>query len=155
MREKNMATRAWYCAVIAVTVLFGCQTYRPGEGGERRIPSLANLKKQECHSASCPVDVDVSCVAGVCGAVTDPKVLLINGGHDNQIVMFTLNAPDGFDFPQDGVSFASGFECELQSSQKFKCTDRHYAKGVFTYTVNVRSVTTGNILVADPWIVNN
>lgn len=149
-----MTRRGWYC--VAVAVLFGCQAYRPDEGGERKIPPLASLQKQECHSASCQVDVDVGCAAGVCSAVTDPKVLLINGGHDNQIIMWTLNAPAGFDFPDDGVSFASaGFVCVKESSQKFKCTNPNYANGVFTYTVKVRNIGTGNMLVADPWIVNN
>jgi hypothetical protein len=157
IREKNMTRRGWYCAVVAVAVLFGCQAYRPDEGGERKIPSLASLQKQECHNTgTCQVDVDVGCVAGLCSAVVDPKVLLINGGQSNQVVMWTLNAPAGFDFPDDGVSFASvGFDCVKESPQKFKCTNPSYTKGVFVYTVKVRNSATGNLLIADPWIVNN
>jgi hypothetical protein len=157
IREKNMTRRGWYGAVAAVAVLFGCQAYRPDEGSERKIPSLASLLKQECHdNATCQVDVDVDCPGGVCTAVVDPKVLLINGARPGQAVMFTLNAPDGFDFPAHAISFTpAGFDCMPQSSHKYKCTNANNVKGVFTYTVNVSNTGNGSTLVADPWVVNH
>ena len=149
-----MTRRGSYSAVVAVAVLFGCQAYRPDGGGERTIPSLASLKKQECHeNGTCKVDVDVDCPNGACTAVVDPKVLLIN--NTPPIVMFTLNAPAGFEFRDNAISFTAGFDCVRQSAQKYKCTNGTDAKGVFTYTVTVTNTANGSTLVADPWVVNH
>jgi hypothetical protein len=155
IREKNMTRRGSYSAVVAVAVLFGCQVYRPDEGGERKIPPLASLLKQECHgNGTCKVDVDVDCPGGACTAVVDPKVLLINGAPP--IVMFTLNAPGAFEFPANAISFTpADFDCVKQSSQKYKCTNANDVKGVFTYTVKVSNTGNGSTLVADPWVVNH
>ena len=141
-------------AVVASVLLLGCAgVERDGGGGDAGHRANQN---QECHSASCKVDVDVTCNDGSCTGTVDPKVLLINHGHDNQIIMWMLNTA-GFEFPADGVSFEKpDWACDKQSKQKFKCTNAHYRKDVFVYTVTVTNVAhPADVVPVDPWIVNN
>lgn len=149
-----MSRRALCSALIASAMLLGCASVQRdgGAGNEVHRGHLTG----ECHSASCKVDVDVNCVGTQCAGVVDPKVLAIDHGQDNQIIMWTLNTA-GFEFPIDGVSFEKpNWKCERQDAQKFKCTDAHYVKDAFRYTVKVTNVAhPGDIVPVDPWIVNN
>ena len=150
-----MSIRALGSAVVVSAFLLGCTTMdHQGGGGSR----FAHPSNQVCpgSSAVCMIDVNVVCSSGTCAAYVDPKVLLIDHGHPNEIIMWTLNG-QGFEFPADGIVFSSGFSCQQTGPKGFKCTNPSYvASTVYPYTVKVTNVASpGSVVMIDPWIVNN
>jgi len=154
-REKNMSMRALGSAVVVSAFLLGCAAMdHQGGGGSRTV----HVRDQVCpgSSAVCMIDVNVTCSSGTCTASIDPKVLLIDHGHPNEKIMWTLNG-QGFEFPADGIVFSSGFSCQSQGPRGFKCTNANYvANSIYPYTVKVTNVANpGSPVTIDPWIVNN
>jgi hypothetical protein len=163
-----MSARGLWLAVFASVVLLGCAAGRfPDGAAPNDHPGKhARYEDQACDAngnhQKCDIVVTVDCGSGICTAVVDPKVLLINsnGVIENLTITWTLNDVSGdYGFVNTGIAGLQGghVKCDPHdfSKKTVKCMQQPYDKGaVITYTVEVGKPSQPNLTV-DPWIVNN
>jgi len=132
---------------LALLGLAGCAADK--DGG---VVSMAT-----CTANPCPATVTVTVQGGKCTPQTNPKRLEIPAGNKNDIV-WTLNAPAGFKFQNNGVEFKAGSGGGFSSGgggggTRFVYHNNHSKTGDHLYNVNV---TNGAIsCTEDPTIVNH
>lgn len=109
---------------------------------------------QVCADDNCKVTVKVNSTWVSAEAYVDFELTEARGHH----ISFELDdaATPRFEFPDNGIVFKSGFDCQ-KTGKKFKCTNKSPTQyGVYKYTVTVFDTRYSNNLdPLDPWVVNN
>ena len=149
-----MDKRALCSAVAASFILLGCAVHdgrgTPGGGMDGTHAS--------CTGASCQIVVTVACTDS-CTASANPKTLDVELPHGTKVILWKLDAPQGYAFADEKVQFESGapFDCVRPGSGKreITCNDRHLATGMYSYKLDVvRTADPTRLISVDPWIVN-
>jgi hypothetical protein len=147
-----------WSTMLLVSILVACGKPEP-EGS--KLASVCDTGKKHC--------ITVYAVGGVL-SVDNPYLDLRGKGPDHKIYwLFDDTTASGFIFPDDGITFPSASQSEIQcqredSGKRFRCDDKNQTPGhdpcpafngaCYKYTIKA-TPPTGTIAPLDPWVVND